>query len=276
MKLSLIVLAFAVVFGPMIHAALAAPVAATARKSVDGVELPPAYPDHKFHATVPYASAILGARPEEMGRVFNVQKSAALLAKHTKEDLGCDWFVLNAQDCDVVGFSLTDGRISKAVLVHEIVTAARVENMKKMLDAHKDPAVKVEVKPIQGDGKKLSLLLTFEVEPLEFYIAAHAVDAKIAAALRAHTWVEGMTDEQATMVGDGPGRYAAHYPGEAPAGSNSNVGAGTVFAENGGPADLVIIIQARNKKEAREEALKRHKNLKSIDKISGDAKDGAK
>ena len=113
-------------------------------------------------------------------------------------------------------------------------------------------------------------MLTFQVEPLEYYLATHPVDAKIATGLRQHTWVEGMTDEQATMVGDGPGRYAATYAADAPATTNA-VGAGTVFADSGNaPADVVIVIEARNKKEARVEALKRHKKLKDLVKISGD------
>jgi hypothetical protein len=247
------------------------------RTSADGVELPAAVSERKFHATVPYASVILGERPEEVGRVFNARKSAALLAKHSAEDLGCDWFVLNADGANVVGLRLTDGQVSKAVLFYEAVTQARVENVRKQFAAHPDRAVKVDVKPIAGDGKKLSLALTFEVEPLEFYLATHSVDAKIAAALRQRTWVEGMTDEQATIVGDGPGKYAATYAADAPTGS-SNVGTGTIFADGGAASnDLTIIIEARNKHEAREEALKRHKNFKDIARISDiDAKAAAK
>ncbi|HET6249891.1 MAG TPA: hypothetical protein VFE47_19530 [Tepidisphaeraceae bacterium] len=249
----------------------ATPPPAPTHLSADSVDLPTPSA-HQFHAKIPYASVILGAKPEELGRVFNAKKSEALLAKRCTEDLGCDWFVLNAEGADVVAFRLTDGRISKAALVFETVNATRVENMRKQLEAHADKAVKVDVKPIEGDGKKLSLVIMYEVDPLEFYLGTHTVDAKIAAALRQHTWVEGMTDEQATMVGDGPGKYAATYVADAPDAKPGDIGTGTIFAEGGGPSDFTIVIQARNKKEAREEALKRHKNFKDIVKISADVR----
>lgn len=234
------------------------------RKSADGLDLPPAALERKFRTCLPIAGPILGQRPEEVGRVFNTDKSATLLAKQTDQKLGCDWFVVHGAGADVAGLGLTDGRVSKLVLYFQAASSLRLAGLHHQLDSQKDQSVKVTFQPV-GDTKKPSLLLTFEVNPIEFYIISHGVDSKIADALRQHVWIPEMNDEQATMVGDGPGKYLAIFAPDA----KSDVGAGTVFAE--GAADIRLVIEARNKQQAREIALTKHKTLKDIKKV--DSKD---
>src|SRR5579862_7533663 len=192
-----------------------------ARKSADGLDLPAAT-EHKFHVAVPLASTLLGFKPEEVGRVFNVKQSAAILAKKTTDDLESDWFVLNHDGADVVGLSLTYGRVSKAVMYLQVATNDRIAALHKQLDSHDDKTIHVTFKTIPGDGKKQSLMLTFEADPIEFYIATHVPEKKIADGLRSRTYVDGMTDAEAAMVGDGPGHYMAIYAGDPKKGGNND------------------------------------------------------
>jgi hypothetical protein len=257
------------------NAVLAHAAPAATRKSADGIELPPAA-DHKFHVIMPFVATVLGARPEEIGHVFNTKQSAELLAKKTTTGLESEWFVINHDGADVVGLSLTDGRVSKAVLYFQTITDARIAAVRKQLDAHSDNTIKVTIKPITDDTKKQSLVLVFEADPIEFYIATHAPTQKIIDGLRAHTYVDGMTDAEAIMIGDGPGRFVATYAGDSK--NADTTGADTVFAD--GTPDISIEFDAKNKHDAKEQALKRHKNLKDLRRISdlppADSKDPKK
>ncbi len=244
--------------------------ASPARLSADGVEFPAAPPERKFRPKVALAGAILGQRPEDVGRVFNAKKSAALLAKRTTQDLGSDWFILKTDSADIAGLTLTDGRVSRVVLFYEVASTLKINNLRKQVEANADPAVKVTVKPIEHDRKQ-SLMIVFEVDPVEFYLAVHTIDPKIADALRKRTWTPEMTDDQALLIGDGPGKYLAIF---GPDDKGDAVGAGTVFAE-GGNADIRVEVQAKNKQEAREQAMKQHKNLKTITKMTATPETGA-
>jgi hypothetical protein len=249
--------------------AASAPVpAATVRKSADGLDLPTAGAERKFHVKIALGGAILGEKPDEVGRVFGTRKSALLLAKHTRQDLGCDWFVLNSDGADVLGLGLTDGRVSKLVLV---APAAKVAKLSKQLETYSNPLVRVTIKPIEEENKP-SLIVQLEVDPVEFYLATHTIDGRVADAMRRRTWLAEMTDEQALLIGDGPGKYLATF---APDSSVGGVGAGTVFAESTA-ADVRLEIQARSKQDAREQAASRHKNLKTIVKIVPDGGAGDK
>ncbi|MDB5331485.1 MAG: hypothetical protein JWP03_2636 [Phycisphaerales bacterium] len=240
-----------------------------ARKSADGVDLPAASAQRNFRTTVPVAAAVLGERPEELGRVYNAKRSAALLAHKTKEDLGCEWFVPGVEGADVAGLGLTDGRVTKVVLFFEVAAPLRLANLHKQIDAHSDSSVKVTFVTLPTENKKQSLRLTFEVDPLEFYLFNHPTDPKIADALRRHEWVEGMTDEQALMVGDGPGKYAATFDPDGPATGDARGAESKVFSDGGAPPDIRIEIEAKNKEDARRQALAKHAHLKDITKISG-------
>lgn len=249
----------------------AAPAAAP-RKSADGLDLPAAAPQRMFMPKIALVGAILGQRPEDVGRVFNAKKSAALLARHTKQDLGCDWFVLNIDGADIAGLTLTDGRVSKVALYYETVNQTRESHLRKQVEGAADGVIKVAIKAIKRENdKKQSLMIEFEVNPIDFYLATHTLDPKVADALRQHIWIAEMTDEQALLIGDGPGKYAAIFASD---NKGDGTGAGTVFADGGG-ADVRIEFQARNKQDAREQALKRHKNLKEITKVVGPDAPGA-
>lgn len=233
-----------------------------ARKSADGVELPPALPQRKFHPAVPLAGQILGQKPEEVGRVFNCKHSAALLAKRTSQDLGCEWFVINVSGADVVGLGLTDGRVSRLVLFYAVASPTKIANLRKQIESKPDPLVKATICPIEVD-KKPSLKIIFEAEPIEFYLAGHPVDAAVADALRRRTWIESMNDEQAMLVGDGPGKYQATFGPE----NGNGDGKPTSAIFNDIPADTKFTFDARNKADAHRQALAKNKNLKELVKI---------
>ena len=95
---------------------------------------------------------------------------------------------VNVEGADLAGFGLTDGRISKLVLFYDIAPPLKVNNIRKQIEAHNDKLVKVSIKPISGD-KKQSLMVSFEVEPIEFYLVQHVTDPKIAEAMRQHRWI---------------------------------------------------------------------------------------
>jgi len=242
------------------------------KKSADGLELPTAIPERKFHVIFPYAGQILGERPEEVGRVFNSKRSAALLAKHTGEDLGCDWFVINAAGADLAGLGLSDGRVTKLVLFYEVATPMKVSNIRKQIESKNDRAVHAALKTI-GDDKKQSLVVTFDVDPVEFYLAYHPIADSVAAALRQHVWDPAMTDEQALLIGDGPGKYQATF---APDSATGDAKTGSVLFNDASQADIRMVFDARNKEDARQQALKKHKNLKDLKKMADPPVDGPK
>ena len=214
----------------------------TVRKSADGLELPVASPERKFHVVFPYAGQILGERPEDVGRVFNCKHSAVLLAKHTSEDLGCDWFVINAAGADIAGLGLTDGRVTKLVLFYEVASPMKVANIRKQIETKNERAVHAVLKTI-GEDKKQSLMVTFDVDSIEFYLAYHPADDAVAAALRQHIWNPAMTDEQALLIGDGPGKYLATFAPDSATGADGKP-LSAVFNDNS-TSDIGIIIEAR-------------------------------
>lgn len=241
--------------------------ASAVRKSADGLELPAAAPDRKFRVVFPYAGQILGERPEEVGRVFNCKRSEPLLAKRTKEDLGCDWFVVNAAGADIAGLGLTDGRVTKLVLFYEVAAPMKVNNIRKQIESKNDRAVRTSLKTV-GEEKKQSLIVTFDVDPIEFYLAEHSASDAVAAALRQHVWNPAMTDEQALLIGDGPGKYQATFAPDAPTGDAKT---GSALFNDNSQADIRLVFDARNKEDARQQALKKHKNLKELTKLADPA-----
>lgn len=256
----------AILFGSVVTLRAGSP--AVVRRSADGLDLPAAAPARTFHANMPIIGAILGVKPEEVGRVFSAHKSAALLARRSPRDLGCDWFALNVDGADVMGLGLSDGRVYKVALYYDVATELKVNNLRKQVDAHSDPMVKTTFTPIAAEkDKKPSLLITFEVDRIEIYIATHALATDMVEALRKREWIASMTDEQAQLIGDGPGKFVATYAPEKQGGDG--VGANTIFAEGTAP-DVRIVFEAKNLHEAREEALRRHKNLKNVERASGD------
>lgn len=232
-------------------------------KSADGLDLPVAS-EKRFRSTLPIAGPLLGQRPEELGRVFNAHRSDALLAKRTSEDLGCEWFVINLAGADVGGIELTEGRVSKVALVYNTMTPSKLKLIHTQLERIADPRVKIAFKPL-GTEKKPALLLTMQADLIEFYIASHDIDAKIAEGLRSRTWSAAMTDEQACLIGDGPGKYIAIFAQETDPKDRIIVNS-TVFAD-AAASDVRMEFDARNKEDARQQALKKHKNLKSIEKM---------
>ena len=108
------------------------------RESADGVAFPAAV-ERRFDVRLPLVNRRLGGLPEEFAsRVFHTETSSTLLKKRSLSIPDTEWFVLGLQGADVVGFELTDGRVTKVRYYFKNIGSRRVDRLyTKILNAAK-------------------------------------------------------------------------------------------------------------------------------------------
>lgn len=196
-------------FGLLILAA-AGPAAAPADKAADGTDIPqPTFMERRFDAAIPLIHSALGGLPGDLSpKVFSAKTSADVLARMRVKSLGCAWFALKVTDADIAGFDLSEGRVCRVVLGYRSLSPARRLAIGSQTADVADKVL-VTFDPKEAPVAAAATRVILEIKPTELYIANHPDLTKpTVEAIRAEHYIDGMTEEQALLVNDGPGVYA--------------------------------------------------------------------
>jgi hypothetical protein len=181
-------------------------------KSDDGVEFPSAV-ERVLKQNIPVASDWIGKSPSELTtRVFSTGKSKALLEKRTGYPLKNSWFAWGLADASVVGFDLTDGRISRLELVFNNITEEKLRGIVgQFAKLHPKDASPFVLRTsdltiiwnsyITGEVARQRFgVIVLEVDQVDWYIRHHEPAQSVVDALRARKLIKGMTAEHGKML----------------------------------------------------------------------------
>ena len=262
--------------GCLIVALATSGVVSSSQKSLDGLDLPaPSGPGLATDA--PIITDALGKPLAEVSQhVMSAAKSEAALKRMSGGTITTAWFAPNFHNADVAGFDLTEGCVTRIVLLYKSPTRTRIAGLEKQLAASGARNVEIERTQLAGSAGAPSLLINFRVDPVEWYLSRHQANAEIAAAMRGRRYVVGMNSEQMDVIGDGPGRYRAIFRRKWHSGGTASSGGPLFDPRIGQPADPNEEREETFAAESKAEAKKRAEafaartdaiQLKSIERI---------
>lgn len=185
----------------------AGPATKPVRQSGDGVPFPPAPEKVSPLGPLPIIGDRLGNLPEKMGtRIVWSDRAMKTLGTRGTMYIKQDWGCFGLFGTDLVGFSISDGVVSRIVLFYSQASEAKAKSIAAELGKSGKPegnnftfdgAVHVHASMVRNGG---SLNVVFEADAVDWFLSHHEVAANVAAAMRDDRFVEGMTRDEALML----------------------------------------------------------------------------
>lgn len=164
----------------------------------------------KFKVDLPLIRDKLGGLPEEYGKIFNTQKSQSIAEHHRRGGTELPWFSWGQGGADLVGLDLNGGRVCRVILYFD----SDRPGLNKTIAAEM-ARLGQEIRPGSGaysvkntaNGMSVTIVarpaarqVEFAVDPVDMYIASHDIPPGVAAGLKSHKVVAGMTLEQVVAI----------------------------------------------------------------------------